>query len=103
MQINYKDLYLMDNLIALFKIKNKRELLRVRFSEYASRYSIYEKYKPSISKPMQQVHEIVLEEQEEASENFTEENKELMKSQNLEDFNLVYGNHLDEIKLLNMN
>lgn len=53
MQINYKDLYLMDNLIALFKIKNKRELLRVRFSEFASRYSIYDKYKPNNSKPMQ--------------------------------------------------
>ena len=37
--LNYKDLNLMENMIALFLIKNKRELLRVRFSEYASRYS----------------------------------------------------------------
>lgn len=38
--INYKDLELMENLIALYSIKNRTELLKIKFSEYASRYSI---------------------------------------------------------------
>ena len=41
LEINLKDLNLMENLIALFRIKNERDLLRIRFSEYASKYSDY--------------------------------------------------------------
>ena len=37
--INYKDLDIMENLIALYSIKNRTQLLKVKFSEYASRYS----------------------------------------------------------------
>ena len=34
----------MENLMALYSIKNRTSLLKVRFSEYASRYSRMEQY-----------------------------------------------------------
>lgn len=42
--INYKDLDLMENLIALYSIKSRNALLKIKFSEYASRYSKMEMY-----------------------------------------------------------
>lgn len=41
LKLVYKDLRLMENLIAVYSIKNKRDLIQVRFSEFASRYSDY--------------------------------------------------------------
>lgn len=38
-KVNYNDLHLMENIIALFSIKNKNDLIRIRNSEYQSKLS----------------------------------------------------------------
>jgi hypothetical protein len=44
LDLQYKDLKLMENLIAVYSIKDKGHLLQVRFSEFASKYSDYVDY-----------------------------------------------------------
>ena len=45
----------MENLIALFRIKNERDLLRIRFSEYASKYSDYSEVRREYEERMAQI------------------------------------------------
>ena len=45
----------MENLIALFRIKNERDLLRIRFSEYASKYSDFSEVRREYEERMAQI------------------------------------------------